>query len=184
MELRSVLDHIFCESARGSLSPATFSCPLPQPFDRFRGAFYTANVTGQPTAEWTIQQFREVLAGSHPHRFVIHDRDSIFSSLLGGTLEGFGVRVIRTPILAPNANAYCEREIGTNRRECLTYVIPINQRHLQRTLTEFVGFYNRGQQRLPHSNPRSLFRAVPESEYPFAKRVSQIQTAELGHQNT
>ena len=36
------------------------------------------NVTGHPTAEWTVQQFREILADAHPYRFVIHDRDSIF----------------------------------------------------------------------------------------------------------
>jgi putative transposase len=58
------------------------------------------NVTDHPTAEWTTQQFREVLADCHPYKFVVHDRDSIFSSLLDRTLEDFGVRVLRTPIRA------------------------------------------------------------------------------------
>jgi hypothetical protein len=38
------------------------------------------NVTAHPTAEWTLQQFREALPGDHPYRFLIHDRDSIFSA--------------------------------------------------------------------------------------------------------
>ena len=45
------------------------------------------NVTEHPTAEWTTQQFREVLAEPHPYRFVIHDRDAIFSTALDGELK-------------------------------------------------------------------------------------------------
>jgi len=80
------------------------------------------NVTAHPTAEWTTQQFREVLADLHPYRFIIHDRDSIFSPWLDLTLNDFGVRVIRTPVQAPTTNAFCERLIGTIRRECLDYI--------------------------------------------------------------
>jgi hypothetical protein len=47
-----------------------------------------ANVTAHPTAEWTTQQFREFLVFDHPYRFVIHDRDAIFSSGLGRGAEG------------------------------------------------------------------------------------------------
>jgi hypothetical protein len=46
------------------------------------------NVTGHPTAEWTTQQFREVLADVHAYRFLIHDRDSIFSSSVDRAREG------------------------------------------------------------------------------------------------
>jgi putative transposase len=106
------------------------------------------NVTDHPTAEWTIQQFREILADPHPYRIVVHDRDSIFSSPLDDALKDFGVRPIKTPVRAPKANAYCERLIGTIRRECLDYLIPINNRHLRLILREFIGHYNRGR---PHS---------------------------------
>ena len=115
-----------------------------------------SNVTDHPTAEWTTQQFREFLAFDHPYKFVVHDRDSIFSAELDNALKGFGVRPIRTPVPAPMANAYCERLIGTIRRECLDYLIPLNQRHLRRTVKEFVRYYNRGR---PHS---SLGPGIPE----------------------
>jgi transposase InsO family protein len=87
-------------------------------------------VTEHPTAEWTTQQFREVLADLHPYRFVIHDRDSIFSPSLDSALNDFGVRILRTPVQAPKANAYCERLVGTIRRECLEYVMPWKRRSL------------------------------------------------------
>src|SRR5499427_7703944 len=74
------------------------------------------NVTAQPTAEWTLQPFRETLPGDHPYRFVIHDRDSIFSADVDRSLTNLGVRVLRTPLRAPKANAVCERLGGSLRR--------------------------------------------------------------------
>ena len=120
-----------------------------------RRILYT-NVTAHPTAEWTLQQFRECLAYDHPYRFLIHDRDSIFSASLDSEIEGFGVRVLKTPIRAPKANAFCERLIGTIRRECLDYLIPLNERHLRMIVIEFVIHYNRGR---PHS---ALGPGIPE----------------------
>jgi putative transposase len=114
------------------------------------------NATQHPTAEWTIQQFREFLAFDHPCRFVIHDRDKIFSRQLDQELKDFGIRVLKTPLRAPKANAYCERLVGTIRRECLDFLIPLNESHLKRILCEFIRHYNRGR---PHS---SLGPGIPE----------------------
>jgi putative transposase len=114
------------------------------------------NVTQHPTAEWTMQQFREFLAFDHPYRYVIHDRDTIFSSGFDTALKDFGVRVLKTPVRAPKANAFCERLIGTIRRECLDFLIPLGASHLKRILREWVGHYNRGR---PHS---SLGPGIPE----------------------
>ena len=114
------------------------------------------NVTEHPTTEWTIQQFREFLAFDHPYRLLIHDRDAIFSSGLDTALQGFGVCVLKMPVRAPQANALCERLIGTLRRECLDFLIPMNQKHLCLILKEFVRHYNRGR---PHS---SLGPGIPE----------------------
>ena len=77
------------------------------------------NVTAHPTADWTIQQFREFLAFDHPYRFLIHDRDRIFSPGLDAELKSFGLHALKTPPRTPTANAFCERLIGTIRRECL-----------------------------------------------------------------
>lgn len=56
------------------------------------------NVTAHPTAAWTLQQFREAIPSDHPYRFLIHDRDSIFSAEVHDDLEAFGLKVLRTPV--------------------------------------------------------------------------------------
>lgn len=87
------------------------------------------NVTSHPTAAWTLQQFREVLAMPHAYRFVLHDRDSIYASGLDTAVAAMGVRILRTPVQAPKANAFCERLLGSLRRECLDYLIPFGEEH-------------------------------------------------------
>ena len=62
-------------------------------------------VTAHPTAEWTLQQFREGLSDETPYRFVIHDRDCI-AELDKELVQGFGVKVLRTPPQSPQAKAY------------------------------------------------------------------------------
>jgi transposase InsO family protein len=106
------------------------------------------HVTTHPTADWTLQQFREVVTGDQPYRFVLHDRDHIYSSELAAALKAMGLRIWKTPFQAPQANAFCERWIGTVRRECLDFLIPLKERHLRRLLKEWVAHYNRGR---PHS---------------------------------
>ncbi len=114
------------------------------------------NVTAHPTAGWTAQQFRMIVPGDQPHRFVIHDRDTIYSEGVDRTLAAMGLIVLKTPVQIPQANAFCERLIGTIRRECLDFVIPINERHLAAVLREWVTHYNRGR---PHA---SLGPGIPE----------------------
>ncbi len=105
------------------------------------------NVTAHPTAAWTLQQLREAIPSDHSYRFLIHDRDSIFSAEMDQQLKAFGLRVLHTPARAPKANAYCERLVGTIRRECLDFMIPLGEKHLRRILAEWVTHYNRGQPR-------------------------------------
>src|ERR1700737_3514200 len=105
------------------------------------------NATAHPTAEWTLQRSREALPAGHPYRFVIHDRDSIFSKRLDKAVTDLGVRVLRTPVRAPMANSICERFGGTLCRECLDFLIPLNERHLRMTIKEWGLHYNRGR---PH----------------------------------
>jgi putative transposase len=115
------------------------------------------NVTAHPTASWTMQQLRDAIPSDHAYRFLIHDRDSIFSPALDRQVGALGLRVLRTPVRAPKANAYCERLVGTIRRECLDYLIPLGERHLRALLREWVRHYNEAR---PHS---ALGPGIPES---------------------
>jgi hypothetical protein len=77
------------------------------------------NVTRHPTADWSLQQLRECIVGNEGYRFVIHDRDRIYSRDLDAGIKTLGLTVLKTPRKAPKANAICERWIGSARRECL-----------------------------------------------------------------
>ena len=69
------------------------------------------NLTDHPTADWTVQQFRAVVPGDQPQRFLIHDRDSIYAAAVDGAVAAMGLTVLKTPVRCPQANAYCGRLI-------------------------------------------------------------------------
>jgi putative transposase len=119
------------------------------------------NVTEHPTSEWTLQQFREAIQENETERFLIHDRDSIYSADLDQAIKTMGLKILKTPVRAPTTNAYYERLIGTITRECLDFMIPLSERHLRRILLEWVAHYNKGR---PHS---SLGPGIPDSFDPL-----------------
>lgn len=100
------------------------------------------NVTAHPTAAWTLQQLREALPVDHGYRFLLHYRDNIFSQQFDQSVRNLGLRVLTTPPQSPQANALCERLIGTLRRECLDFMIPVAEHHLRAVLHQWVQHYN------------------------------------------
>jgi putative transposase len=114
------------------------------------------HVTASPTAQWTIQQLREAIPADHTYRFLIHDRDSIFSSQLDECIRHLGLTVLQTPPHSPRAHALCERLLGTLRREGVDFLIPLTAHHLQCILHEWVWHYNAGR---PHM---SLGPGIPQ----------------------
>ncbi len=101
-----------------------------------------ANVTRHPTAHWTLQQLREAIPSDHAYQYLIHDRDSIFSAELDTSVANLRLEVLRTSYRAPQANAHCERLIGSMRRECMDFMIPLGEGHLRRLLKEWSTHYN------------------------------------------
>jgi putative transposase len=77
------------------------------------------------------------------HRVLICDRDQKWSREVRRLLNEAGLRVVQTPLQAPNANAYAERFVRSIKEECLDRIIPIGERHFRRALTEFVDHYHR-----------------------------------------
>ena len=123
------------------------------------------NVTAHPTAQWVIQQCRASIPADHTYRILIHDRDAIFSKAVDQNVSRMGLHVITTPVRPPVANAICERVIGTLRRACLDFMIPLNETHLYGILKEWVTHYNEGR---PHM---SLGPGIPKPIRPL--RVSR-----------
>jgi putative transposase len=84
---------------------------------------HLADITAHPTGEWVTQQARNLLMNLGDHadgfKFFIRDLDAKFTGASGAVLTAVGVRVIKTPVRAPLANAIAERWIASARRECL-----------------------------------------------------------------
>ena len=104
-------------------------------------------VTRSPASAWTAQQLREATPFGQGPRFIIRDNDDKFGADFDRVAHATGIRVLRTPVRAPKANAICERYLGTARRECLDHVIILNERQTLRVLKEHVAHFNRGR---PH----------------------------------
>lgn len=101
------------------------------------------NVTRHPTAEWVAQQLREATPFGKGPRFLIRDNDDKFGvDQFDNVAEAASIEVLKTPYKAPKANAFCERFLGSVRRECLDHVIILGERHMHSVLTEFVAYFN------------------------------------------
>lgn len=74
--------------------------------------------------------------------FSLHDRDSIFSAAFDESAKSLGLRVLKTLYRDPKTNAICEGLIGTLRRECLDWVIPIGEKHLRTIARDWKRYYN------------------------------------------
>ena len=88
----------------------------------------------------TLMAADEGVLGSH--RVLICDRDTKWSAAVRARLGEAGVRVVRTPYQAPNANAYAERFVRSIKEECLSRMIPFGDRHLRLAIAEFVAHYH------------------------------------------
>ncbi len=99
-------------------------------------------VTRHPTDTWLAQQLREATPfGEHP-RFLIRDNDRKYGPRFDRVAAASGIRVLRTPVRAPRANATCERFLGSVRRECLDHLLVLDEAHLRRTLRTYVTYFN------------------------------------------
>jgi hypothetical protein len=93
--------------------------------------------TSTPDGGWVAQQARNLImrfGDEHPFRFLVHDRDTRFSHAFDEVFRTEGIRVIRTPVQAPNANAYAERWIRTLRADCLDRILILGRRDLEHVL--------------------------------------------------
>ncbi len=121
---------------------------------------HLAGCTTHPTAAWVTQQARQFswhLQDGEPGaiKFLIHDRDSKFAAGFDTVFASEGIEVIKTPVQAPNANAYAERVVRSIRAECLDRLLILNQAHLRFVLKQYLAYYNH---RRPH---QGLGQALP-----------------------
>jgi putative transposase len=128
---------------------------------------HVAGTTSGPDSAWVTQQARNLsIAGRLQHKHILlRDRDSKFSGAFDEVFRTDGLRVVRTPVRAPRANAVAERWVGTVRRECIDHVLIFGRRHLERVLRAYTEHYNRAR---PH---RGLDLEPPEPRFDSGKAL-------------
>jgi len=135
---------------------------------------YMMGITAHPTGAWVVQQARNLTMAlvdrAHPVRFLIRDRDTKFTSSFDEVFRSENVRIIKTPVRAPRANAFAERFVSTIRRECLNRMLIFGRRHLERVLAGYVVHYN------GHRPHRSLGQLAPLSMSPVSAPTSPDPT--------
>ena len=100
-------------------------------------------VTRHPSTTWVAQQLRNATPFGDAPRFVIRDNDDKFGPDFDRAARGAGIRVLRTAPRSPLMNSFCERFLGSVRRECLDHVVVLGERHLQRVLREYcLSYFN------------------------------------------
>jgi transposase InsO family protein len=107
---------------------------------------YLAGCTSELTSAWVTQQARQLTwllqDSPQPKRFLIHDRDTKFTRAFDTVFEAEGLKIIRTPYQAPNANAFAECSVHSVREECLAPLLILGENHLRRVLREYATYYN------------------------------------------
>jgi transposase InsO family protein len=126
---------------------------------------YVSGATSHPDSAWVTQKARNLTIEERLEgvRFLLHDRDAKFSGPSDSVFESEGIRVIRTPIRAPKANAFAERFVRTAKTECLDHMLIYGRRHLERVLGAYVAHYL---QERPH---RGLGLATPSGRSASAR---------------
>ena len=145
-----------------------------------------AAVTRSPTDQWTAQQLRQVTPWGKLPKYLIRDRDSKYGKHFAAVTSS--IKILKTPVRAPRANSFCERFIGSLRRECLDHMLILHRKQLQHIVQEYVNYYNGNRphqgirQQIPncfdHANPWPRFTGQPENE---AKIVSTPVLGGLHH---
>ena len=130
------------------------------------------NVTSAPSAWWTARQIAEAFPYDTAPRYVIRDRDQIYGADFVDRLSMMHIEEVKTAPRSPWQNPYCERVIGSIRRDCLDHVIVLGEQHLRRILSDYFKYYHSYRTHLslskdapvarePESGPGAIVRAVP-----------------------
>ena len=105
-------------------------------------------ITDHPTAAWTAQQIIEAFPDDTAPRWLVRDRDAIYSDEFRRRVAGVGINEAVCSPYSPWQNPYAERLIGSLRRECLDHIIVLSEAHLRRVLARYVFYYQKARTHL------------------------------------
>ena len=99
-----------------------------------------AAVTKSPSDPWTAQHLRQATPWGKLPKYLIRDRDSKYGKHFAAVTSS--IKILKTPARAPRANSFCERFIGSLRRECLDHMFILHRKQLHRIVQGYVHYYN------------------------------------------
>src|SRR6266478_394048 len=116
--------------------------------------------TAQPNAEWVARQLTEAFGWEEAPRYIIRDRDSAYGDIVVRRLRAMGIRDRPTGPRSPWQNGYCERLIGSIRRDCLDHVVVFGEQHLRHLLRSYQKYYNEARTHLSLHKDAPIPRTV------------------------
>lgn len=147
--------------------------------DRRRILYF--NVTRDPTSEWVCNQLRAAFPYDSAPKYLISDRDSIFSADVVSTVTCMGIKPIRTAFKSPWQNGIAERWVGNCRRELLDQVIVVNERHLKRLMNEYICYYHEDRTHLGLAKQTPSGRKMETSSSTGCRIISMRRLGGLHH---
>ena len=139
------------------------------------------NATFHPTAAWVIQQLRESFPYDTAPRYLIFDRDSIFSVAVVEFIKAMGTKPVRISFRSPWQNRTAERWIGSCRRELLAHVVVFGERHLVRLMRSYISYYHKDRCHLGLEKDTPDERLITPRPSPTAKVVTLPKVGGLHH---
>ena len=116
--------------------------------------------TTHPSAEWISRQLTEAYGWAQGPRHLVRDRDSIYGDVFIRRLRAMGIRDRPTAPRSPWQNGYCERLIGSIRRDCLDHIVVFGERHLRYLLRSYANYYNQARTHLSLNKDAPVSRAI------------------------
>ena len=117
-------------------------------------------VTAHPTAEWIANQITESCGWEQAPGYLIRDRDGAYGEIFIRRLRSMGIRDRPTSPRSPWQNGYCERLIGSIRRDCLDHVVVFGERHLRYLLGSYANYYNQNRTHLSLNKDSPASRVI------------------------
>ena len=118
------------------------------------------NVTEHPTAEWTAEQLMQAFPWDTAPRYLIRDRDRIYSEAFRRQAASMDIGEVLTAPRSPWQSPYVERLIGSIRRECLDHVVVVNESSLRVLVKSYLVYYHGSRTHLSLEKDTPKTRAI------------------------
>jgi transposase InsO family protein len=134
------------------------------------------NVARHLTSAWIIQQLREAFPFESAHQFLIFDRDTRYGREVPIAVRSLNMGPLRTSFESPWQNGVAERWVESCRRDLLDHIIPINERHFKRLLSEYIRYYHEDRTHLGlgKGTPNGRSRAISSAHVLSHERLGGL----------